>query len=135
MYTTRQGSRASCVAQTGFAAFGKGVQLISGSPYAETKQLSRATSSPQPPKSKLLPIPTYCFKKLLKKVEENTKKWIIGRLLKLPTYFLKPLIIGRPRDPFTASYRNALYAETRVFSFVLKKGRKKAKKKNEKRTF
>ncbi len=37
-YTTRQGSRVSCVAQTGFAAFGKGVQLISGSPYAETEQ-------------------------------------------------------------------------------------------------
>ncbi len=43
-YTTRQGSRVSCVAQTGFAAFGKGVQLISGSPYAETKELSRLNS-------------------------------------------------------------------------------------------
>ncbi len=43
-YTTRQGSRVSCVAQTGFAAFGKGVQLISGSPNAETEQLSRLTS-------------------------------------------------------------------------------------------
>ncbi len=42
-YTTRQGSRVSCVAQTGFAAFGKEVQLISGSPYAETEQLSRLT--------------------------------------------------------------------------------------------
>ncbi len=40
MYTTRQGSRVSCLAQTGFAAFDKGVQLISGSPYAETEQLS-----------------------------------------------------------------------------------------------
>ncbi len=40
-YTTRQGSRDSCLAQTGFAAFDKGVQLISGSPYAETEQLSR----------------------------------------------------------------------------------------------
>ncbi len=30
-YTTRQGSRVSCLAQTAFAAFGKGVQLISGS--------------------------------------------------------------------------------------------------------
>ncbi len=29
-YTTRQGSGVSCLAQTGFAAFGKGVQLISG---------------------------------------------------------------------------------------------------------
>ncbi len=40
MYTTRQGSRVSCLAQTGFAAFGNGVQLISGSPYAETEQLA-----------------------------------------------------------------------------------------------
>ncbi len=39
-YTTRQGSRVSCEAQTGFAAFGKRVQLISGSPYGETEQLS-----------------------------------------------------------------------------------------------
>ncbi len=39
-YTTRQGSRVSCLAQTAFAAFGKGVQLISGSSYAETEQLS-----------------------------------------------------------------------------------------------
>ncbi len=30
--------------QTGFAAFGKGVQLISESPYAETEQLSRLAS-------------------------------------------------------------------------------------------
>ncbi len=29
-YTTRQGSRVSCFAKTGFAAFGKMVQLISG---------------------------------------------------------------------------------------------------------
>ncbi len=43
-YTTRQGSRVSCLAQTGFAAFVKGVQLISGPPYAETEQLSRLTS-------------------------------------------------------------------------------------------
>ncbi len=43
-YATRQGSRVSCLAQTGFAAFGKGVQLISGSPYAEAEQLSRLTS-------------------------------------------------------------------------------------------
>ncbi len=42
-YTTRLGTRVSCLAQTGFAAFGKGVQLISGSPYAETEQLSRLT--------------------------------------------------------------------------------------------
>ncbi len=44
-YTTRQGSRVSCVAQVGFAAFGKGVQLISGSPYAETEQLSQFSHS------------------------------------------------------------------------------------------
>ncbi len=42
--TTRQGSRVSCLAQTGFAAFVKGVQLISGSPFTETEQLSRLTS-------------------------------------------------------------------------------------------
>ncbi len=35
MYTTKQGGRVSSLAQTGFAAFGKGVQLISGCPYAE----------------------------------------------------------------------------------------------------
>ncbi len=40
-HTTKQGSRVSWLAQTGFAAFGKGVQLISGSPYDETEQLSR----------------------------------------------------------------------------------------------
>ncbi len=38
-YATKQGSRASWLAQMGFAAFGKGVQLISGSPYAGTEQL------------------------------------------------------------------------------------------------
>ncbi len=43
-FTTRQGSRVNCLAQIGFAAFDKGVQLISGSPYAETEQLSRLTS-------------------------------------------------------------------------------------------
>ncbi len=43
-YTRTQGSRVSCLAQTGFAAFGKGVQLISGSPYAETEQLARLSS-------------------------------------------------------------------------------------------
>ncbi len=31
-------SRVSCLAQTGFAAFGKGVQLISGPPYDETDE-------------------------------------------------------------------------------------------------
>ncbi len=39
-YTTRQGSRVSYLAQTGFAAFSKGVQLISGSPYAEIESLT-----------------------------------------------------------------------------------------------
>ncbi len=34
-FATKQGSRVSWLAQKGFAAFGKGVQLISGSPYAE----------------------------------------------------------------------------------------------------
>ncbi len=44
-YTTRQGSRVSWLAQPGFAtSFGKGVQFISGSPYAETEKLSRLTS-------------------------------------------------------------------------------------------
>ncbi len=37
-------SRVSCLAQTGFDAFGRGVQLISGSPYTQTEQLSRLTS-------------------------------------------------------------------------------------------
>ncbi len=31
-FTTKQYSRVSCVAQPGFAVFGKGVQLISGFP-------------------------------------------------------------------------------------------------------
>ncbi len=43
--TTKQGSRVSCLAQIGFAAFGKGVQLISGPAYTETEELSRLTSS------------------------------------------------------------------------------------------
>ncbi len=38
MYSTRQGSWVSYLAQTGFAAFDKGVQLISGTHYAETEQ-------------------------------------------------------------------------------------------------
>ncbi len=41
-YTTKEGGRVGCLAQTGFAAFGKGVQLVSGCPYAE--QHSRLTS-------------------------------------------------------------------------------------------
>ncbi len=39
----RQDSRIRCLAQAGFAAFGKGVRLIGGPPYAETEQLSRLT--------------------------------------------------------------------------------------------
>ncbi len=38
-YTTKQGNRVSCLAQTGFAAFVKLMQLVSGPPYAETEQL------------------------------------------------------------------------------------------------
>ncbi len=41
MYIAKQGT-CCCLAQAGFAAFGKGVQLID--PYAETKQLSRLAS-------------------------------------------------------------------------------------------
>ncbi len=44
MYTIKQGGWVSCLTQTGFAAFGKGVQLISESPYAETEQLSQLAS-------------------------------------------------------------------------------------------
>ncbi len=39
-YTINQGGRVSCLAQTGFAAFGKGVQLINVPPYEEAEQLS-----------------------------------------------------------------------------------------------
>ncbi len=39
-----QGSGVSCLAQTGFAAFGKGVQLINGSPYDESEQRFRLSS-------------------------------------------------------------------------------------------
>ncbi len=34
-----------CLAQTGFAAIGKGMQFVSGSPYAKTELPSRLTSS------------------------------------------------------------------------------------------
>ncbi len=47
-HATKQSSRVSCLAQTGFAAsFGKEMQLlISGSPtYAETRQRPRLTMS------------------------------------------------------------------------------------------
>ncbi len=44
-HTSKHGSRASCLALTGFVAFSKGVQkLTSLSLYAETEQLSRLTS-------------------------------------------------------------------------------------------
>ncbi len=39
-----QDSRISFVAHIGFTAFGKGVRLISGSPYAGTEKLYRLTS-------------------------------------------------------------------------------------------
>ncbi len=40
MHVAKQGSRASCLAQTGSVAFGQVVQLrISRSPYAESEQL------------------------------------------------------------------------------------------------
>ncbi len=38
------GKAVSWLAQDGFGAFGKGVQLISEPPYDETEQLSRLTS-------------------------------------------------------------------------------------------
>ncbi len=44
-FTTKQGSRVSWLAQMGFTAFGKGVQLISGSPYDETEELCRLALS------------------------------------------------------------------------------------------
>ncbi len=37
--------KASWLARTGFADFGKGVKLINGSPYDKTQQLSRLTST------------------------------------------------------------------------------------------
>ncbi len=40
MYIAKQGSRVSCLAQAGFATFGKGVQLISLSLFAETGTLT-----------------------------------------------------------------------------------------------
>ncbi len=43
--STKQASQISCLAQTSFAAFGKGVELISGPPFAKIEQLSRLTSS------------------------------------------------------------------------------------------
>ncbi len=57
-YTTKQGSRGSWLAQTGFAAFGKGVQLIGGSPYAETEQLSRLTTTSEIGSQPLLASPS-----------------------------------------------------------------------------
>ncbi len=39
-YAPGQDSKVTCLAQAGFTAFGKGVQVGSGSPYAETKELS-----------------------------------------------------------------------------------------------
>ncbi len=43
-YTTKQHSRVSWLTQTGFAAFGKGIQLIGGSSNEKTVQISRLSS-------------------------------------------------------------------------------------------
>ncbi len=45
MYIAKQGCRVSCLAQAGFAAFGKGVQLISLSLFAETGTLTTTLAS------------------------------------------------------------------------------------------
>ncbi len=44
MYNSKQGCRVLGLAQTGFTAFGKGVQLIHGPPYDETKHFFQLTS-------------------------------------------------------------------------------------------
>ncbi len=71
-FITKQGSRVCKLAQNGLAAFGKGMQIISGSPNAETEQLSRLTSpsstlvtsmsSALPPKSKLSNLRNYFYR-------------------------------------------------------------------------
>ncbi len=43
-FTIRKGSLVSYLNQADFAAFGKGMQIISESPCDETEQLSRQTS-------------------------------------------------------------------------------------------
>ncbi len=43
-YTTEQDSRVSWLSHTGFAGYGKELQLVSGFPYDETEQLFRLTS-------------------------------------------------------------------------------------------
>ncbi len=40
-HTSKQGNLVSFLDQAGIAAFGKGVQLISGSPYAEAEPISQ----------------------------------------------------------------------------------------------
>ncbi len=40
-HNSKQDNRVSFLAQTGIAAFGKGMQLISGSPYAEAEPISQ----------------------------------------------------------------------------------------------
>ncbi len=45
MYIVMQSSRVSCLAQAGFAAFGKGVWLISLSLFAETGTLTTTLAS------------------------------------------------------------------------------------------
>ncbi len=42
--TTEYVCRVSCLAQTGFSAFGKTMQLISGPPYDETRERSQLIS-------------------------------------------------------------------------------------------
>ncbi len=42
-YPTKQGCQVTCLDQTGFAAFGKSVQFITGDFYAEIEQLSKLT--------------------------------------------------------------------------------------------
>ncbi len=44
MLSVKHGSQVSCLAQTGLVDFGKLVQLISGSSYAETEQRPQVTS-------------------------------------------------------------------------------------------
>ncbi len=43
-YATKKDSRVSCLAKTSFNVFGKGVQLVSWSSYAETEHIAQLTS-------------------------------------------------------------------------------------------
>ncbi len=44
-YTTKQGGRICFLAQTGFATFGKGVQLVSGAPLFNFTLLSHVLAT------------------------------------------------------------------------------------------